>query len=102
MTLAEFLSAQYAENEATAGRYHRFDCLRADLSAIAPPCTCGHADQIRAECEAKRRILARHGDEATESGCPTCWWDDADHCPTLRILAAVYADHPDYREEWKP
>lgn len=23
-------------------------------------------------------------------------------CPHLRDLAAVYADHPDYREEWKP
>lgn len=22
--------------------------------------------------------------------------------PTLRLLAAVYADHPDYRQEWKP
>lgn len=23
-------------------------------------------------------------------------------CPTLRHLAAVYADHPNYREEWAP
>jgi hypothetical protein len=23
-------------------------------------------------------------------------------CPTLRHLAAVYADHPDYRAEWRP
>jgi Family of unknown function (DUF6221) len=23
-------------------------------------------------------------------------------CPTLRQLAAVYADHPGYRQEWKP
>jgi hypothetical protein len=23
-------------------------------------------------------------------------------CRTLRALAAVYADHPDYRDEWKP
>jgi Family of unknown function (DUF6221) len=23
-------------------------------------------------------------------------------CPTLRALAAVYADHPDYRDEWRP
>lgn len=22
--------------------------------------------------------------------------------PIIRIIAAVYADHPDYREEWKP
>ena len=23
-------------------------------------------------------------------------------CPTLRALALPYADHPDYREEWRP
>jgi hypothetical protein len=23
-------------------------------------------------------------------------------CPTLRALATVYADHPDYRPEWRP
>jgi hypothetical protein len=25
-----------------------------------------------------------------------------DYCPTLRHLAAVYADHPDYDEAWRP
>jgi hypothetical protein len=23
-------------------------------------------------------------------------------CPTVRHLAAVWSDHPDYRQEWKP
>jgi hypothetical protein len=23
-------------------------------------------------------------------------------CPTLRALASMYADHPDYQDEWKP
>lgn len=23
-------------------------------------------------------------------------------CPTVRHLAAIWADHPDYRQEWKP
>lgn len=23
-------------------------------------------------------------------------------CPTLRMLALPYADHPDYRQEWRP
>ena len=28
---------------------------------------------------------------------------DEDHDPyVLRALAAVYADHPDYRTEWRP
>ena len=42
--------------------------------------------RVLAECDAKRRIVERrnHLDG-----------------PTLRALAAVYADHPDWREEWK-
>jgi hypothetical protein len=28
--------------------------------------------------------------------------DEPPTTPMLRALAAVYADHPDYREEWKP
>ena len=27
---------------------------------------------------------------------------DGELCPTLLILAAIYADHPDYDEEWRP
>jgi hypothetical protein len=28
--------------------------------------------------------------------------DEPDYCDTMRHLGAVYADHPDYDEEWKP
>jgi hypothetical protein len=24
------------------------------------------------------------------------------HLPLLKIMAAVYSDHPDYRPEWRP
>jgi hypothetical protein len=42
--------------------------------------------------------------------CGTCDQDrDYGHiggpeegCPTIRALAAVYSDHPDYLEEWRP
>jgi hypothetical protein len=40
-----------------------------------------------------------------EVACDICGWATADPssaCATLRNLAAVYSDHPDYREEWKP
>lgn len=60
------------------------------------------------ECDAKRRIVELHGREhecsVYENGevdnCHFCI--DVDECSTLRCLADVYADHPDYREEWKP
>jgi hypothetical protein len=71
--------------------------------------------RVLAECAAKRRIVEMHwattssflGREIT-SCCAECSpegnWDsapDVPHpCPTLRILASVYADHPDYRREW--
>lgn len=44
-----------------------------------------------AEVTAKRRILQRYADNAV---------DEWPLFPLLE-LAAVYADHPDYREEWR-
>ncbi|TQN30599.1 hypothetical protein FHX37_0481 [Haloactinospora alba] len=66
--------------------------------------------RVLAEVEAKRRIVAQHapvpvnfGDEYT---CTTCAHSptskDPQPCGTLKLLAAVYADHPDYRKEWAP
>jgi hypothetical protein len=50
------------------------------------------------EREAKRRIVALHsGDE--DWRCQDDWVEH--NCPTLRALAIAYADHPDYREEWR-
>jgi len=71
------------------------------------------------EVEAKRAILAAHGpDELNRFGsqrsplCLVCITDREGHeelweadkwpCLTLRALAAVYGDHPDYRQEWAP
>ena len=51
-------------------------------SALAPP------RPRAAECEAKRRIV----ENAQDPG------DDL----FVAILALPYADHPDYREEWRP
>lgn len=53
--------------------------------------------RVLAECEAKRALvleLARMEDE--EIG-----WDGIEH-KVMRSLALPYADHPDYREEWRP
>ncbi len=86
-----------------------------------------HPARVLAECEAKRRIVGLHGGtygggtvefcvccgvgeqgrgftdspHATEEDCY-----DHDHshypCATLLALALPYADHPDFREEWRP
>jgi hypothetical protein len=49
--------------------------------------------------------LARELDEDfEESNCKTCGsyfeYPEPWPCPTLRALAAIYADHEDYRAEW--
>lgn len=74
----------------------------------ATPAHFGRWDPARvlAECEAKRRIVDLHSGTA-----PWCGWthdagsahgdDMGDDCDTMRALASVYADHPDYREEWR-
>jgi hypothetical protein len=51
--------------------------------------------RVLTECEAKRRIV---------EACAEVLAYDAEALPqdVLRCLALPYADHPDYREEWKP
>ncbi|MFZ3473109.1 DUF6221 family protein [Streptomyces sp. 4.24] len=71
--------------------------------------------RVLTEVDAKRRLLAVHQRDTrySFSGCITC--DAGENscgcmggsayeypCETLRLLALPYADHPDYRQEWKP
>lgn len=74
--------------------------------------------RVLLECEAKRRIVARHrpSGEYEPDACVVCQWDSdceapkqGHHygagewpCPDMRDLASIYADHPDYQEAWKP
>ena len=57
--------------------------------------------RVLADVDAKRRILDEH-----EPGSDPCDAHDASlrtiECDTIRLLALPYADHPDYREEWRP
>jgi hypothetical protein len=64
--------------------------------------------RVLAEVDAKRRIIAGH--HRSGLACPRCSLGtedgqivfELDPCETLRLLALPYADHPDYREEWRP
>ena len=74
--------------------------------------------RVLAECEAKRQIveMALHliasfddvdAEDAVRSGGRQLWPDvnrrERSHAwGRLATLATVYADHPDYDEEWKP
>ena len=103
--ITEFLEARIAEDEAEAN---------AAIANYAPdewdnPTNAGNyypADiafwerqtptRVLAECAAKRAIIEAH----TEAG-PVCM--PCEHewpCATIRAVASVYSDRPDYRQEW--
>ncbi|MGX1708873.1 DUF6221 family protein [Streptomyces albidoflavus] len=72
--------------------------------------------RVLAEVEAKRQIVGLHfvigGWEDEDGhdrglGCECCghseeYSDRGGWCETLRLLALSYADHPDYRDAWRP
>lgn len=55
--------------------------------------------RVLADVEAKRRIVDLHPNML--GWCQGCA-SEAYPCRTLTLLALPYADHPDYRQEWKP
>lgn len=109
MTITEFLEARIAEDEKKALRHQEY----ADKDGWGD-----YVARVLAECAAKRSIIAEHvpvdysglGMESPNA-CARCgadlnmsdwdWVHDSFPCPTLRALAAIYADHPDYQQEWK-
>lgn len=127
-TLTDFLLARIAEDEAKAraadsGRWlgqdkgitFEWDAddwhddetqarLEADMHANQHHISNWGPRRVLAECEAKRRIVEFHGQDVDRDFCATCsgsgpraqGWP----CDTLRALAQVYADHPDYQPEW--
>jgi len=74
-------------------------------------------NRVLAEVDAKRRILDEHpatvgwdGNSHDGTVCGTCSMNDDSGaldgdpypCPTLRLLALPYADHPAYQDAWRP
>ncbi|MDX2667408.1 DUF6221 family protein [Streptomyces stelliscabiei] len=59
--------------------------------------------RVLREVEAKRSIIEQHERYAAERRRMMGGWDpQSDDSPILAALAAVYADRPGYREEWRP
>ncbi len=101
--LTEFLLACIAEDEAGASSFLHFE-VRDGI-----PGNYAIRERVLVECEAKRRVVAEHpiDTDVINPGCRVCdstpedgVWGDGP-CATLRALALPYADHPDYREEWR-
>jgi uncharacterized protein DUF6221 len=107
--LVEFLRARLTEDE-QAARMARADFFTVGtlgmFASAGDACHVIRHDPARVlrEVEAKRHVLERHGECGTGAG----YCDDGGHdlgslgCGDLLDLALPYADHPDYRDEWKP
>ena len=106
MTITEFLLARIAEDEASAGSWYE------DWGGNMEPL----GDRIWAECKAKRQIVELHtpwgfeysgGEACARCVSPDDWNvialpdEERFPCATLRHLAAVYADHPDFDPAWR-
>lgn len=81
--LTDFVLARIAEDEADAEGINRHR-IYADERWTA--------DRVRADCEAKRRFVREAQDQVSEYFSRFI----------LETLALPYADHPDYRDEWRP
>ena len=115
MTLADFLLARISEDEAAAKaatvmRYKGDDYGAAILGRDrdATQAQDEHATRhdparVLAECDAKRRIVAKaqRADVAMGTGIdPATAAAAFALTEVLHLLALPYRDHPDYREEW--
>lgn len=116
MSITEFLEARIEEDEERAGSgwSHRGDTRwetdNYGRNFLTP-------SAVLAECAAKRAIIAEHepvdfsglGMESPNA-CRLCgvqtsmsdweWVENSFPCATLQAFAAVYKDHPDYRQGW--
>ena len=122
MTLVEFLNARLDEDEAVVKE--AIAALERDPDALIDDGLGWYANnadssgdsivavgprRAAAEVEAKRRIVALHAPVDGNWGevfCEECErYGDTNKpspCPTLRLLALPYADHPDCDPGWKP
>jgi hypothetical protein len=111
--LEHWTTVKYADKE--SGRNWRVDaeprCV-VDAVAMEDAQFIARHDPARAlrEVTAKRAILAEHRPVTGITSFPLCGRCGRDDhmepfpyqwpCVTVRAVAAVYSDHPDYRAEW--
>jgi hypothetical protein len=114
LTLADFLLARIEEDEKrtrAAGAVAGGDLMLAALpDALFEGLRLAFPARVLAECEAKRQIITRYEYACQQADGHKAWetsddgWEKIAGALELccQSLAAVYADHPDYREEWRP
>lgn len=117
MSIVEFLEARITEDELDA----QVDAAEMGRSSVSIQFDCATQarftpTRVLAECKAKRAVIERQfidlSDEDAEYGCghepeeiragmcPKMDLTKPYTGPIIAVLAAVYSDHPDYRQEW--
>jgi len=78
-------------------------------AAVADHITRHDPARVLATVAAHRAIVRDHGGRhVCEDGMAGERWDDDANdvveapCDVMRIIGTIYADHPDYRDEWRP
>ena len=109
MDLTTFLAARLDEDEAAAIAW--VTVFSNPTAAQREHIARNDPARVLREVAAKRAILAAHKHRfeghGDAFGCDTCHWDrdygmplGVEWCTTLRALAAVHSDHPDYDPSW--
>jgi hypothetical protein len=95
MSIGGFISARLDEVGATSG----------------PPTQAGGLHELKlARMAVIREVVAEHECDGFSQICLTCrrhgsdegWASEAWPCPTVRQIAALWAEHPDYDHAWAP
>ena len=95
VSITEFLLSRIAEDEAESA-------LMGGLPYYDGGWPLEHEEHIRAECVAKRAIVEMQAANDGDRHQPGFHYKAQLIEDVIRTLAAVYADHPDYRERWAP
>ena len=110
MTLTEFLLARITEDEAVAKDAGadammgwRWKAWPRDAYDEIQATVIANSRRVLAECEAKRRIVELHEAWPVPIETPYRKRFGSEHptAPMLAAMAVVYADHQDFREEWR-
>jgi hypothetical protein len=105
MKITEFLEKCLAEDEAAAFAAASADPVAGSLDYVADEYGKHIARwdpaRVLREVEAKRKILTLHSAEPGQHP-DFCGHDKRGlPCPTVRALAAVHSDQPNYNPEWR-
>jgi len=108
LTVTEFIEARITEDDKAAREDNDHSAMMTGFDV--------YVERVRIDLRALRAIVADHEPTGPMPSCSQCT-DSMQHwritearagaprvtapCDTVRHIAAIWADHPDYRKEWE-